>query len=185
MAKIPEHEARKRFNEGLPVRLVQASGFVPYGYVSCVTASWRSFDEHRTFVLDHFWRTGDNPMHWERPQPSRRTMDEALGHVFRHEEFEIGNLSGTHFFVPWGTRGVLPEKYRLDFMRAEYAVWSFETPIAWTYENGGVMMPPVRYSNTTTEHQYSVARALGVRFAATDGSFRKGKGKTPFTQRSW
>ena len=35
----------------------------------------------------------------------------------------------------------------------EYVVYSYETPIAWLLKDGTVIVPNVRYSNTTTNHQ--------------------------------
>jgi hypothetical protein len=34
-----------------------------------------------------------------------------------------------------------------------YVVWSYATPIAWYTESEGWVIPPVKYSPTTTKHQ--------------------------------
>ena len=80
--------------------------------------------------------------------------------VARRETFRGSNLQGG----PRGTVGsfgYLPGEWR-DRYRADapdYVVWSYATPIAW-HGRHGWMVPPVRYSPTTTRHLSHVARHL-------------------------
>jgi hypothetical protein len=46
----------------------------------------------------------------------------------------------------------LPSEYNASFMKAEYAVYSYNTPIAW-YGPDGWTKPEVGYSVTTSRHQ--------------------------------
>lgn len=198
--KITEAEALTLFNTGHRVRLENKRGHAPYGWNSIATGYFglREFYAFRKACTDHAERYGMGVLHWVKPAPSSQTKDDALGHIYRREPFKIGHLSGSFAFDPTtkGFFGVLPQKHVDDFMMMwydpdvfgtiDYVVWSYDTVIAWVQQIGGPIMPPVRYSNTTTQHQHAVAQALGIKdFSATDGSFRKGKGKTPFTPRSW
>lgn len=171
--EITEDRARELFEQGHPV------GFEMYDsmhWVSAATGSYgiRSFD-------------GVGEIGQWFKDPSRKTHDEAAGHIFRREEFRIGNLSGSYNLLP---EGDLPKQYRVGIKDiatksgVRYVVRSYETPIAWVEVTGEIVVPPVRYSHTTTQHQYLAARALGVNFHATDDSFRKGKGRSPYGPRA-
>ena len=195
MARIDRSTARKLFESGHPVRMVTDRGYSRLGYNSAASRYFGadSFEKFEELGARH---DGEG-VNWERPGPSRQTRDEAAGHIFRRESFRIGNLSGE--LEPGRIEvGDLPEKY-VDQLTADmrdigihYVVWSYQTVIAWVRRNGhswgdveggGITIPPVRYSNTTTQHQHMVARALGQRFTSTE-SARKGKGRTPYTE-SW
>lgn len=61
----------------------------------------------------------------------------------------------------------LPDEWRAvwhqDKDTMTYAIWSYDTPIAWrTYRNGKArwIMPDVKYSVTTSKHQGKVRTAL-------------------------
>lgn len=173
-------EARDRFEAGHPV------GDRPVGdtsspvWLHCADGWARTWDE---FITNPRW-WGDMPTEFCMPRRSRPTLTDAAGSAYRRESFEVGNVSGTrHFVACKETFGDLPEEYRADFGDAEYAVWSYETPIGWMRRDGSLFMPPVRYSLTTTQHQYLLARAWGIPFDTTE-SARKGKGRTPYT-RGW
>lgn len=192
---IDEAEAMDLFNRGFPVALrpVPKPGEKPSTpfYNSVALGNWgdRSFTTFRD--NPRWW--GDVPTEWVRPTVGRRTKDEAAGHIFRREPFEIGNISGTPYFDVWSQQGDLPAGWvsvlkhgnqdHGGYAAIAYVVWSYETIVAWVYNDGHIVMPPVRYSNTTTQHQHLIARALGVPFTTTE-SARKGKGKTPYTSRS-
>lgn len=60
--------------------------------------------------------------------------------------------------------GDLPAEYHADVLRADWIAYSYRTPIAWRVD-GVWTVAPVNYSLTTTQHQYEVARAVGVRWA--------------------
>lgn len=176
---VSAEEARRRFDTGHVIAAIDERQTCPLW--RHVASGWaRSFDELTQGL--------ENPV-FLRPLRERRTHDEAAGHIFRREAFEIGNLSAEHFTRGRTYPGDLPGQYVTDLQRdvsrhnEAYLVRSYETVIAWVLPGGTVIMPPVRYSQTTTQHQHLTARALGVSFSATDGSFREGKGKTPYTSR--
>lgn len=58
------------------------------------------------------------------------------------------------------TLGKLPEEYQSAYRLAVrendlvYTVKSYDTPIAWVHRDGTVVIPAVKYSNTTTNHQH-------------------------------
>lgn len=56
---------------------------------------------------------------------------------------------------PVSMRGDLPEPYRTDIVtdRPVYVVWSYSTPIAWITNAGQCVIPDVKYSPTTSNHQ--------------------------------
>lgn len=55
--------------------------------------------------------------------------------------------------------GRLPEPYRAAYLdawsdaRITYTVLSYRTPIAWVLQDAEVVIPPVKYSPTTSGHQ--------------------------------
>lgn len=57
--------------------------------------------------------------------------------------------------------GKLPDHYVESFSHASYAVYSYETPIAWFNEDGVWIMPDVKYSVTTSKHQGRIFTAIG------------------------
>lgn len=182
---IDRAEAQERFETGHVV------GLVPTERIRGGEASpiWHhvAVRYHRTFERfaepQPWW--GDVEVVFVKPAARRRTIDESAGHIFRLEDFTIGNMRGQLFDKGQIHCGDLPDKYcdalraDLDRYGAAYIVWSYDTIIAWRLPGGTVTMPPVRYSNTTTQHQYVVARALGVPFTTTE-SAREGKGKSPY-----
>lgn len=82
--------------------------------------------------------------------------------VARREQFTGSNLRGG----PLGTfasLGLLPLHWR-DVFHADnpdYVVWSYATPIAWHGRRGWIV-PPVKYSPTTSKH----TTQLGLRSLA-------------------
>lgn len=58
------------------------------------------------------------------------------------------------------TSGRLPVEHLDSFLNADYAVYSYDTPIAWHRETGGWEVPFVGYSRTTTRHQNKIRTAL-------------------------
>jgi hypothetical protein len=61
----------------------------------------------------------------------------------------------------WYLSGAALEKFikDQDAGKIVYSVWSYATPIGWLVEGEGWVIPPVRYSSTTTRHQSYVKRA--------------------------
>lgn len=49
--------------------------------------------------------------------------------------------------------GRLPTEYHDSARDAVYVVYSYSTPIGWVQADGEVIVPPVKYSITTTGHQ--------------------------------
>ncbi len=60
--------------------------------------------------------------------------------------------------APWDI-GRLPDPYRAQYLdawshdRITYTVISYRTPVAWVLDDGTVVIPPLKYSRTTTGHQ--------------------------------
>jgi hypothetical protein len=82
--------------------------------------------------------------------------------------FEYSSISG------WTARGdgemrteELPEVHTQELRGMDRAgmvafiVMSYRTPIAWILKSGTLVMPDVKYSVTTTQHQEIVREALG------------------------
>lgn len=60
------------------------------------------------------------------------------------------------------TYGHLPVKYRYSAAKADYVVYSYDTPIAWHTADEGWVQPFVYYTPTTTKHQGKIRTALSV-----------------------
>jgi hypothetical protein len=138
--------------------------------------------------------TPDDLLYWQRT--GRPIYDDAAGSIFRREPFQVGHMTGQFARVGNLSRlGDLPPEERVQLGQAArkygtqlFIVWSYETPIAWTWptdNSGGAItyVPPVRYSNTTTQHQHLAATALGIRGFSASKSARKGKGHSPYGPR--
>lgn len=54
----------------------------------------------------------------------------------------------------------LPPEYAASALDAVYAVWSYDTPIAWENPDGTWTVPDVKYSVTTSRHQSKIAAAV-------------------------
>ena len=71
---------------------------------------------------------------------------------FKRQGYGMSAVEGAVQFF-----GQLPaehiEQYRTD--RPRYTVLSYDTPIAWITQDGTVRQPAVKYSQTTTQHQYA------------------------------
>src|SRR5512142_1466846 len=73
------------------------------------------------------------------------------------------NLLGRPVDVrPVEARGQLPEPYRSELRDSivDYAIYSYNTPIAWRRVDGVWRIPSVTYSLTTTGHQLLVRNLL-------------------------
>lgn len=75
-------------------------------------------------------------------------------------------LGGRTTFIGWGELPADVDKQMHSEDVVAFWVYSYDTPIAWQYDDGSWFMPPVRYSATTSQHQYIVADAIGY-----DGSW--------------
>lgn len=113
------------------------------------------------------------------------------------EEFEAGTMTGRKVYCGVAV-GDLPEPYRTTFREGNpcYAVFSYETPIAW-YDADTCQwtIPDVNYSVTTTKHQHTVRMAVdtwdGERWqhdyeTGPSVNLRTGKGQSPYgPRRGW
>ena len=80
--------------------------------------------------------------------------------VARREPFTGSNLTaGPRGTV--GSFGRLPHYWRDRFCedQPDYVVWSYATPIAWHGRQGWIV-PPLKYSQTTSRHVSYVTRHL-------------------------
>ncbi|RJL24025.1 hypothetical protein [Bailinhaonella thermotolerans] len=79
------------------------------------------------------------------------------------EEFRSRGDTITGIRGPAATTGRLPrdlaEDYRAYAGDIEYTVLSYRTPIAWVVRDR-IVIPPVRYSVTTSRHQSMASAAL-------------------------
>ena len=82
------------------------------------------------------------------------------GLVARREPFTGSNLTGGSRGTV-GSFGRLPGEWRDRFCedQPDYIVWSYATPIAWHGRQGWIV-PPVKYSPTTSKHVSHVTRNL-------------------------
>jgi hypothetical protein len=82
------------------------------------------------------------------------------------EDFDIANMSGRNY-SKWSNvpKGYLPEVWNAYNEHNEhyghlpvYVIFSYKTPIAWTFKNNRKVwtIPDVTYSTTTTNHQHIV-----------------------------
>lgn len=95
--------------------------------------------------------------------PKRATRDNADEFIAVRADFKTGGaLRGAKRAPGYEYSGYLlshtDEATVQRFHASEYAVWSYNTPIAWWSESEGWEIPDVTYSVTTSRHQ-SKARA--------------------------
>lgn len=97
---------------------------------------------------------------------STRDAHRIARYVVNRDPFKThGALEGRtpygETFGPWDD-GRLPQEFRDSFTSADYAVFSYATPIAWHVPDFGWVMPETRYSLTTTRHQSTLRYALSI-----------------------
>lgn len=111
---------------------------------------------------------------------ARVSNREAVEEIRARRPFDNNSstFGGGSTFKGWGD---VPEKHRPqggeEFVKKNVAYWvySYDTPIAWVYAgHGSAYMPPVRYSLTTTQHQYLAAEALNYPFVVEESLMKKG-----------
>lgn len=120
-----------------------------------------------------------------------RTVEgDALIHALLGKEdfrYRRSHLTGRAGNFAFPTFGELPASWHASLCRADFAAYSYETPIAWHVEGEGWTMPPIRYSVTTTQHQYTVARALNIDWRSWgpgSTAANKGRGRSPYGPRT-
>lgn len=165
--EITQDEARKLYDEGYPIAVTFGDRTYSKWWQSAATRHGQSFDEAATPLL---LSQADAPRRYWRRVGKPTVAWDAPGFIRRREDFAISSLSGDHNPTE---RGELPPRWwetLLATLRGAdwvYVVYSFGTPIAWEWssdelDESGVVIPPVRYSMTTTQHQTLAATALRV-----------------------
>lgn len=84
---------------------------------------------------------------------------------FIADELEFTNSDATLSGRQGGASdfGSLPDRYRVSARAARYVVYSYRTPIGWKDDDGMWTVPDVGYSSTTSQHQYIVKAAWGIK----------------------
>lgn len=81
--------------------------------------------------------------------------------LLNSQEFDTyGNLSARKEFRGFGALVTLDDAERDQLYRSQYAVYSYDTPIAWRDEHGEWHFNADEYSVTTTRHQHLVFAAI-------------------------
>ncbi|MBK6906320.1 MAG: hypothetical protein IPH08_04125 [Rhodocyclaceae bacterium] len=93
----------------------------------------------------------------------RANRQTAMDFIRDRVDFTASSLSGrlgTYYGYGGRLGSALRNRWRAD--NPVYAVYSYDTPIAWLPSGGGPwVMPTTKYSPTTTNHQTVAARAVG------------------------
>jgi hypothetical protein len=90
------------------------------------------------------------------PKLSTRDAQRIAKAIANGGEFTThGALSGESGPFNTSSAGRLPGQYLEEFLTADYALFSYATPIAYR-ANGRWVVPDVRYSVTTSRHQSTV-----------------------------
>lgn len=93
-------------------------------------------------------------------------LDNTLNAIATGQDFTAGNLYARNDTPGYfGSLGMLPRDWIdvLERDKPRYIVFSYGTPIAWLATRGGrkvMIVPAVKYSVTTTNHQGVVRRAV-------------------------
>ena len=79
-------------------------------------------------------------------------------------EWRMGHMHATTNITDMWDMGQLPLEWHPSAKRACYMVYSYNTPIAWyvAWSENRWVVPDVKYSNTTTNHQGKITVALSV-----------------------
>lgn len=83
--------------------------------------------------------------------------------VRTRQEFSAGNVTGMSYAA--NGSGKLNFEWTMALYASvpiDYVVYSYGTPIAWHNESEGWTVPNVKYSQSTTQHQKAVRRALDI-----------------------
>lgn len=94
-------------------------------------------------------------------------LKNTLDAIATTRDFNAGNLYARNDEPGYfGSFGYLPEPWiqQLERDRPRYIVFSYDTPIGWLANRRGrkvFVIPDVRYSPTTSNHQGVVRRAVG------------------------
>lgn len=95
------------------------------------------------------------------------TQNEARGYMREYNDFDAGSLSArtSNFDTHAGALcGETAEQYLKGVFADNilYAIYSYDTPIAWVYadDSNVIQFPEQKYSTTTSTHQNVVKDAL-------------------------
>lgn len=94
-------------------------------------------------------------------QAADRTTEALRAHQpFRRSGYNMTGEEGMRLM----DLGMLPADWQAVYRndRPVYTVLSYRTPIAWVARNGNLVIPDVKYSPTTTQHQWTVKAAWGL-----------------------
>jgi hypothetical protein len=101
-------------------------------------------------------------------------------YIARHADFNAGDMRGMRHGTITAEIAQLPEEWAEQLIityavsRLAYVVFSYNIPIAWVDTEGGVTIPPARFSSATTQHQYRAADALAMSDRITHENDRHG-----------
>lgn len=94
---------------------------------------------------------------------ARVRLSNVYPYVREFRDFDCnGTLRGTHKVHQ--SFGQMPQEYGRQYLDAQgavdfYAVYSYDTPIAW-FSNGAWFVPPVKYSPTTSRHLSAIRKGI-------------------------
>jgi hypothetical protein len=104
------------------------------------------------------------------PKPKKINLSQLGEATANKEDFQGHNTRGGRFVS--GT-GLLPDDHAKAFSsdNPNYVVRHHATPIAWHGDRGWVV-PPVKYSSTTSRRQNAIRRSLGDHFTSSHDAAR-------------
>lgn len=99
---------------------------------------------------------------WQFTEPLRYGMDfRTHGALSGRSLWQGMHRHGECFCRETASGGQLPGHYIDSFAHAKYAVFSYDTPIAWLNEDDVWITPGIKYSVTTSKHQGRIFTAIG------------------------
>lgn len=87
---------------------------------------------------------------------SRNAIENGIKEYRHFQSASVSGQTGSPV-----TYGQLPVEWKESAKRADYVLYSYQTPIAWVVA-GEWTIPPVKYSVTTTNHQGTVRYILAM-----------------------
>lgn len=108
------------------------------------------------------------PLRWNSPS--------IINALKARAPFTTSNFCGWTDVIEGDSLGYLSGQVRQDYYQAlvdgrvTYAVYSYETPIAWVLDGREVVIPEIRFSGTTSKHQ-ALVRGYLTPTPSASGSF--------------